>query len=380
MDHRWNSRRRFLSALFLEDVDSIPVMPYGVYPHQLGSFTEDVSYQPLIELVEDKCDAMHPYSPRTGRNIFLSSSDSASIRANSWKEGDRVLYSQEIDTPRGFLRCIDAGYEGGPSRCIKPYIESDEDLEKILSIPYEELTIDTSNLAEEDARIDGKGILRLDIPEPLGYVAPLFRFEDFVNKSYRRKEVIKELLDIFFKRCMDYAVKITKVGVEATYWLTGPEYAAPPLFPPKFFTEYVRRYDSELIKVIHEGGGIAVIHCHGSVNKILEEFVTMQVDAIHPVEAPPLGDTPLSEAKRRIGDRICFIGNIQIGDIYASPSQEIDEKVRDAISVCPDGGLILSTTASPHWSPIPAEVLKNYFQFANSGRKYGANPRRYYIG
>lgn len=377
MSHEWNSRRRFLSALYLEDVDTVPVMPYGVYPHQPGSFTEDPSYQPLITLVEDRCDALHPYSPRIGRNIFLSSSDRASIGSDSWKEGDRIFYSQEIDTPRGLLRCIDSRHEGGPFRCIKPYIESDEDLEKFLSVPYEKLTIDASNLAEEDAGIDGKGLLRLDIPEPLGYVAPLFRFEDFVSKSYNRKEVIRELLDIFFERCMDYAIGITKVGVEATYWLTGPEYAAPPLFPPKFFREYVRRYDSEIIKIVHEGGGIAVIHCHGSINRILEEFTAMRVDALHPVEAPPLGDTPLSEAKKRIGDRVCFIGNIQIGDIYVSPCQEIDEKVRDAINACPDGGLILSTTASPHWSPIPTETLKNYFQFVDSGRKYGANQRRY---
>ena len=59
----------------------------------------------------------------------------------------------------------------------------------------------------------------------------------------------------------------------------------------------------------------------GSINEMLGELLVTQVDALHLIEDPPLGDTPLSGVKK-IGDRVCFIGNLQIGYIYASLSQD----------------------------------------------------------
>jgi len=105
-------------------------------------------------------------------------------------------------------------------------------------------------------------------------------------------------------------------GVRGVYGFSGEEYAAPPLLSPRDFHEFATQPEREILDLIHCHGCLVHVHCHGPMDAILEDFVEMGADCLHPIEAPPLGDMPLAEAKRRIGGQVCLEGNIQIGDIY----------------------------------------------------------------
>jgi uroporphyrinogen-III decarboxylase len=67
------------------------------------------------------------------------------------------------------------------------------------------------------------------------------------------------------------------------------------------------------------------------------------------------------DAKRRIGDRVCLEGNIQIGDLYHDPTDVLVEKVQRTIDTgAPGGGFILCPTASPHTAELTPQTVKNY--------------------
>ncbi|RLI35238.1 hypothetical protein DRO55_05495 [Candidatus Bathyarchaeota archaeon] len=308
--------------------------------------------------------------------MFLSATSQIECWSRSRRNGEVTIVERVIETPKGPITSISVRREGFPSRVVKGWIETDEDLDRFLSIPYEPPRPDLGFFFEEERRIGYRAGMSLNAPEPIGVVAPLFLWERFVKRVYRDKETILQLTEIIFERAYDFLRYILSKGVKAIFWLIGPEYVAPPLFHPRFFEEFVVNFDSKLVKLIHEYGSKAIIHCHGRVNMILEHLASIGIDGLHPVEQPPLGDTPLKEAKRRIGDRVCIVGNIDIGDILTSSSEEMERKVKKAIREGGPDGLILSTTASPHWWPLPERAYQNYVRFVETARRYGRGPVR----
>ena len=135
------------------------------------------------------------------------------------------------------------------------------------------------------------------------------------------------------------------------------------------------RYDTPLCERIRSAGCLVYVHCHGFLDAVLERFADMGVNVLHPIEAPPLGDIALAEAKRRIGDRVCLEGNIQIGDVMTLDRSQIVEQVRQAIADAGHGGgLILSLTATPFERVLSARTRDNLMAMIDTSLEFGTYP------
>ncbi|MCW4020811.1 MAG: uroporphyrinogen decarboxylase family protein [Candidatus Bathyarchaeota archaeon] len=379
------SRQRMLAALRLEEPDRIPIGLRGVDPYGdlrlVGSFgtPQDSSYKPFMDFARKKLDIWHGWSPVRSDNIFLSASKSVKLRKDTYVEGDHEFVTHVVTTPKGVLNEIHGRRISQSEKAflrVKPYIETEKDLESFMSIPYDPMKLDLTPFYKEKKRLGEAGVLMTDVPTPLGSIASLFGFEDFVKRIILSRDTIMMLFDIMFERCFDYAVQVLEAGAREVFQISGAELLAPPMFNPRYFEDFVVRYEREIIKLIHDYSGIVYLRCHGSVNAVLEMIADMGVDGLHPVEPPPMGDTPLKEAKRRIGDKVCFIGNIQIRDILYESKEKVDRDVRQAIFEGGPDGLILSTSASPSWSPLPQKAMENFIQLAETVLQYGKLPRR----
>jgi len=74
-----------------------------------------------------------------------------------------------------------------------------------------------------------------------------------------------------------------------------------------------------------------------------------------------MGDVVLAEAKRRVGEDLCLEGNIQIGDLYGSPTETVVRVVEEAFAAAkPGGGFILCPSASPHTPKLTDLTVQNY--------------------
>jgi len=102
---------------------------------------------------------------------------------------------------------------------------------------------------------------------------------------------------------------------------------------------------------------------------ILELLADCGIDVLQTLTPPPVGDVDLAEAKRRIGDRVCLMGYVDIIYVIQRGTPElIEHTVRHAIEVAsPGGGFILGTSDSIR-DGTPLENVRAYFQAA---RKYG---------
>jgi uroporphyrinogen-III decarboxylase len=125
--------------------------------------------------------------------------------------------------------------------------------------------------------------------------------------------------------------------------------------------------------MIHRRGGLLHVHCHGPMQAIIEQLAELGSDCLHPVEAPPMGDLPLAEAKRRVGRDVCLEGNIQMDDLYRMETPEliavVEQAMRDGM---PGGGFMLAPTASPYAPVLSCRARDNYLAMIETGVRLGA--------
>jgi len=181
-----------------------------------------------------------------------------------------------------------------------------------------------------------------------------------------------DLREVFQERVLDLADCLLEAGVGPVVCTNGAEYVAPPIHSPQTYREFVAPTMREVCQRFHEKSCLVHVHCHNRLNALLEDFVEAGCDVLHPLEPPPMGDIDLADAKRRVGKQLCLEGNIQIGEIYASPTERVVDVVTEAIDAGkPEGGFILCPSASPHTTTLSHLTVTNYLAMIEIGRRLG---------
>jgi len=367
------SRERLLKALRLEQPDRVPVSLYLLDPEAFGWYLSDPTYTELLELAER-------YTDKFGRadvgNIgpFLSAEGSIPQEIREERRGNSLFITTIIHTPKGDLRSVVRRDDGVYTTWkIEPFLKDMEDVEKFLSLPYVPPEPDLTSFYERERKLGDKGVMMVGRGDAVGAVAGLFDYQTFALLMVDRPDVIRRLMDVMQERILHLARVLTEGLKETLFRITGPEFVGPTLMAPRYFEEYVLPYDRELISVIREGDNFACIHCHGKLDAILEMIASMEPDALEPLEPPGAGgDVSLAEVKRRIGDRVCLIGNIPQRNLESlSTPEEIDRQVKGAIEAAAEGGGFILAPVDRPIQPLTERAQVNFKQFILSGRKYG---------
>jgi uroporphyrinogen-III decarboxylase len=154
--------------------------------------------------------------------------------------------------------------------------------------------------------------------------------------------------------------------------VVGAEYATPPYLPPECFAEYVVPYDREMTELIHRHGGWARIHCHGKIANVVEHLLAIGADSLDPVEPPPQGDIEFAEAKRRLGERMTLMGNLELAMLETASAEQVRAEVRKTMKAGrPGGRFVLMPTAAPIDVPLNKRTEENYLAFMETAKELG---------
>jgi Uroporphyrinogen decarboxylase (URO-D) len=120
-----------------------------------------------------------------------------------------------------------------------------------------------------------------------------------------------------------------------------------PFLSPGQFSEFVAPYLSRLIQGYRELGFYVIKHTDGNVMPILDQLVEANPHALHSLD--PQAGVDIAEVKRRCGDRICLIGNVNCGLLDSGSERDVIESTRYALQHgMPGGGYIFSTSNCVH--------------------------------
>ena len=370
-----NSRERLIRTFMGEEVDRIPISLYefdGFYDGWIYNYPE---YVETLDYARGKTDKMYfwrPERPAGEEILFYGVVESGSIRRIEWNDGDCKYVKTIIETPRGKLTSVSKRMRGiHTSWTVEHLCKDERDAEKVLSLPYEPWRPSVDSFFILDERLGDSGIVMGDIPDALCLTVELFGLSRFIRIYMRNKALIFDLLEFFQERIRNYLRHLLSNGAITLYRIVGPEYATPPFLNPREFDRLVTSYDAELIDLLHSYGGLARLHSHGKVKRVLQSFREMRIDATDPLEPPPDGDVNLREAREILGDEVTLIGNIEERIFEVGDKTDIERWVRRAVEEASDGRFILCPTAMPLTTPLSQKVKENIIHYIDCGLKYG---------
>jgi hypothetical protein len=258
-----------------------------------------------------------------------------------------------LHTPKGDLQCSRLiSLKGQPGLAETYLLKNREDAEKYLSLPLPEIRgVDASSFFAARERIGDDGIVDVSPGRsPGGFVATLFGTDAFAIMSVTDRDIIHALCQRQMTISMDRLKFLLDNEIGPFFSMAGQEYIVPPLHGPTDFHDFNVKYDKPIIDLIHDAGGYIHIHCHGSIKKVLQGFIDMGVNVLHPFEAPPMGDITASEAKELARGKMCLEGNIQINRMYEATPEDVRQETELLIQTAFDDhkGIIVSPTASPY--------------------------------
>ncbi len=364
------SRERLDAAYRCQPVDCVPIFVRGVSdtrpPHE--------SYAPLRKLVCETCDLKWGWSTA---EAFPAPPTTRRVEPY---DGDFDLVTTVMPTPRGELVHQHlAGRKGQPGMTRKHWLASRDDALKFMSLPEPEPRGDAGGFFALREQAGERGIVEVHLRDmnPGGHVADLFGSEAFALLSIEDRGLIHELLEHATQRALRVIDWLLARDVGPYFAISGQEYIAPPLHGPRDFWDFNVRYDKRLFGRIRDADGLVHVHCHGSLKGLLDGFVEAGANALHPVEAPPMGNVTATEAKAVLGNKACIEGNIQVGDLFTLPSAEIARQVRQLLRDAGPTGLIVAPTASPY-APVCTKVMRaNYERMVRTVLDAGGARRRW---
>jgi uroporphyrinogen decarboxylase len=198
--------------------------------------------------------------------------------------------------------------------------------------------------------------------------------EDFYMDMITEPEVCKHIV----KRCTDIIVRaqeiyLDQIGKDIDFFeIPGDDYGAtedlmisPASFEDMFEPELARIAGS--VKAFRSDLPV-VFHSDGAITKIVGDLVEAGVDVLNPLE--PLEAVDWASIKKEYGDRLCFMGGVDLKKALPGSREDVINDVQRCIDTFADGGGYILTSANHMQSDIPPENIVTMFETARDYGRY----------
>jgi uroporphyrinogen decarboxylase len=116
-----------------------------------------------------------------------------------------------------------------------------------------------------------------------------------------------------------------------------------PFLSPRLFSHFVTPYLARLTQGYRDMGFYVIKHTDGNIMPILNQLAQTNPHALHSID--PQAGVDIAEVKRRVGNQVCVIGNVNCGLLDSGTDEEVVENVKYSLTHgMPGYGYIFSTS------------------------------------
>ena len=183
---------------------------------------------------------------------------------------------------------------------------------------------------------------------------------DLVAELFRR--IGETQLTVFRK-----IVEMDQVG--AMWYGDDLAYKTGTMVSPALLREHLFPYLEEMGAICREKDLPFVMHSDGDLHEVLPDLLQAGLNGLHPIE--PLAMDSV-ELKQEYGDRLCLLGNIEIGEVLTNGTPEdVEGEVRRRIRDLAVGGgyAVGSSNTVAHYVK-----LENFKAMIQATRQHGRYP------
>ncbi len=196
-----------------------------------------------------------------------------------------------------------------------------------------------------------------EIFSPWTQLMELFGYEQALMCVLDDPQKCHKILAAYTEGAADLGVRQAQFGIDAV--LISSAFAGGGFISPRQYEQFVLPYEAQVVDRIKQQGVPVYTHTCGDIGDRLELMVQTGIDGIDTLDPPPLGSIDLEDAKRRVGEKVFFKGNIDpVNTLLKKSADEVRADALWRLKVgSPGGGYILSSACSV--SPrVPPENLK----------------------
>jgi uroporphyrinogen decarboxylase len=159
------------------------------------------------------------------------------------------------------------------------------------------------------------------------------------------KAEAQAMVDNALRRAETWAAHRDRNGVGLDGFALCADYCfnVGPFMSPRHFEEFVTPYLAQVTRAYREMGYYVIKHTDGNIMPIIDQLVSTKPHALHSLD--PQAGVDIAEVKRRYGNELCLIGNVNCAMLDTGTPEQIDEAVRYSLRHgMPGGGYIFSTS------------------------------------
>ncbi len=195
-------------------------------------------------------------------------------------------------------------------------------------------------------------------------------YENFMMGLFEDPDYIRNICDSLgaslYAMC-EHVVKDDHVG---GIWLSDDiVYTEALIMSPEVIRKFLFPWYEKYTTLAHENGKLFFFHSDGNQEPLLDDYIAMGFDAIHPIE-PKSWD--VVELKRRVKGKLALLGTVDMDYPLARGTvEEIREYVKQRIREIALGGGFAIGSSNSVAKYIPVE---NYRAMLETVEKYGRYP------
>jgi uroporphyrinogen decarboxylase len=154
--------------------------------------------------------------------------------------------------------------------------------------------------------------------------------------------------------------------------LPGDDYAGNTntMMSPAMFRKFIKPCINRLVIAVkeHNLNTKIMLHSDGAITTLLEDIIDLGIDVIHPLE--PLLATDLTLVKEMYGQRVTFLGGIDISHAMPGSREQVIAEVKRRITQLAHGGGYILAPSNHLQADVPTENVVALFQSAHEFGKY----------
>jgi uroporphyrinogen-III decarboxylase len=209
------------------------------------------------------------------------------------------------------------------------------------------------------AEVGGELSVHAEVFSPWTQFMELFGYERALVYAMDEPEKCRAILGAYTQGAADLGCQFARRGADAV--LISSAFAGGGFISPRMYDTFVLPFEAEVVRRIHAEGVPVYTHTCGDIGDRLERMAATGTDGIDTLDPPPLGSVDLADAKRRVGDRVFFKGNIDpVNTLLARSREEVRQDALARLRIGgPGSGYILSSacSVSPRVRPENLTVL-----------------------
>jgi hypothetical protein len=161
---------------------------------------------------------------------------------------------------------------------------------------------------------------------------------------YKRPDVVEALIDYYTRIAIAYGECAIDEGADAIQLCVDYGSKCGPWLSPQMFRRFVKPALVRHVNAFKRKGAFVVLHSDGNIAPLLPDIVDAGVDAYQGIDV--MAGMSLAEVKRRYGDRICLVGNVDPRVIEFGAPEDVEREVDRCLREGGREGYVLSASAN----------------------------------